>query len=117
LFTAQPSDTYDHLLDASDEAIGRLRRDYLLLDAAIGSENFHELRDGTSPNTYNVALIIPSLKGCQDIKNYADLIIQALKGIGSSALESFSVVFPVFNETTGDYEEQVHFTHNFQENN
>lgn len=111
--TSNYSDDYDGLLDASDEVIGILRGEYPALDLAIGNENFHELRDGTSLDTYSITLIIPSLKGCLAVKDYAEIIISALKDIGSTALQSFSIICPVFDESLGDYEEQVYFSYTF----
>lgn len=110
-----PSEIHDYVMTQSDDCFIALREQHPVLDEVIGYENFTELRDGITPNTYSVVLLLPTLKQCIEVKNYSNLIIEAHKLIPSSVLESFQIIYRMPNFKGSNCTEQVCFTHNFQE--
>jgi hypothetical protein len=112
-----PEEIHDFVMIKSDEIFDQLREQYPELDKAIGAENFTELHDGNTPNSYRVVLLLGSLSQCLEVKTYLDLIINAHKSIDSRILESFEIIYLIPNSTGNGYSENTFFIHNFQGEN
>lgn len=107
---------HDYVMSESDDRFIALRQQHPALDEAIGELNFSEIRDGNTPNTYSVVLLLPSLMQCIGVKKYADLIIKAHQTIDSSVLESIQIVYLMPNYRHNGYSEQLFFSHTFGAN-
>lgn len=109
-----PLEIHDRLLDASDEVICALRKQYPLLHQALGGDEiFHEVRETNIQNAYSIVFLAESLRNCIIIKNHSNLIIKALQIIPSGVLESFQIIYLMPNFRGSGYTEQLTFIHNF----